>query len=633
MTQVTKAALLARVEALEKSLKREAGERKRLEKALADSLEQHTATSEILRTISSSPTDVQPVFEAIADSAMRLVDALGVAVVRYDGELLSAVVARGGTPGSAAAMTDRFRAPHRPIAGFPPEQTVLTKTIHHVADVDTDPSCSDEFRRHAHERGFRSVLSMPMLRDGDPVGVIVVSRTQPGAFSTAEVELLHTFADQAVIAIENVRLFKELEARNNDLTEALDQQTATSEVLKVISRSTFDLQPVLDSLIENGVRLCGADRGFIHRQDGELYPVVASYGHSREWLEVVKRNPIRQDRGSATGRAALERRVVHIPDISVDPDYRWADDHRGQAEMHRTVLSVPMLREGAVIGVITIRRPHVLPFTDKQIELLKTFADQAVIAIENVRLFTELQASNRGLTTALDTQTATSDILRVISRSQTDVQPVFDAIVASAVRLLQGYAGAMTRIAGDQIELAALTSTDDAGNAAVRAIFPQSLQSEWPYAQAIRNRAPLNIADFQTDPRWPEAARARARVRGYRSWVVVPMLHHDTAVGTISVTRREPGGFTDDELALLKTFADQAVIAIENARLLTELQARTQELTRSVGELRALGEVGQAISSTLDLETVLTTIVSRAVQLSALDGGVVFEYDEGTEQF
>ena len=202
-----------------------------------------TVTSHILQVISNSPTDAQPVFEAIADNAMRLFDALGVAVVRYDGELISMAAARGGAPGSAAVATDRFRSPHRPVAGFPPEQTVLTKTSHHTADVETDPSCSDEFRRHAIERGFRSVLSMPMLRDGNPVGVIVVNRTQPGGFSTAEVELLQTFADQAVIAIENVRLFTELQEKNQALTEAhaqvteaLEQQTATREILRVISQ-------------------------------------------------------------------------------------------------------------------------------------------------------------------------------------------------------------------------------------------------------------------------------------------------------------------------------------------------------------------------------------------------------------
>jgi signal transduction histidine kinase len=248
-------------------------------------------------------------------------------------------------------------------------------------------------------------------------------------------------------------------------------------------------------------------------------------------------------------------------------------------------------------------------------------------------LFRELEARNRELTTALDTQTATSDILRVISHSQTDVQPVFDAIVNSAVRLLRARSGTLSRIVGDQIELAAHTSTDDAGDAATRAAFPQPLSFGGVHAQTIRNRAPLNIADAQTDPRLPEATHTYAQVRGYRSQGAVPMLRHDEGVGAIAVTRREPGGFTDDEIELLQTFADQAVIAIENSRLLTELQARTQELTRSVEQLTALGEVGRAVSSTLDLETVLTTIVARAVQLSGLDGGVVFEYDEVAEEF
>src|SRR5260370_28847262 len=238
-----------------------------------------------------------------------------------------------------------------------------------------------------------------------------------------------------------------------------------------------------------------------------------------------------------------------------------------------------MLNGDDRVGAILVYRLEMRPVAGKQIALLQTFADQAVIAVENVRLFTELQTSNRELTTALDTQTATSDILRVISRSQTNVQPVFDAILGSAVRLLRGYSGVMTRIAGDQIELAALTSTDDAGDAATRAAFPQSHQSDGLHAHAMRDRAPINITDAQTDSRASEAVRANARARGNRSWVIVPLLRHDEAVGTLAVTRGEPGGFTDDEIALLKTFAAQAVIAIENARLLTELQARTHELS------------------------------------------------------
>jgi two-component system, NtrC family, sensor kinase len=457
-----------------------------------------------------------------------------------------------------------------------------------------------------------------MLRDCAPIGVIEVARAEPGPFSDSEIELLKTFADQAVIATENVRLFSELEGRNRDLT-------ATAGILRVISSSPTEVQPTFDTIVRSAVALCGGLFSALFQFDGELLHLVSHHNFTAEALEAAHGvYPTRPSRGQGSTRAILERAVVHIPDVEVDAEYQT----RGVARVigWRSGLFVPMLREGTPIGVIMVARAEAGAFSDNEIDLLKTFADQAVIAIENVRLFSEL-------TTALDQQTVTSDILRVISQSQTDVRPVFDAIVTSAVRLLRAHSGSLTRLVGDQIELAALTSTDNAGDANLRETFPRSLHAAGSIAHAIRDRAPLNVTDTEVDPRRPEAFRAMARARGYRSQVVVPLLRHGEAIGAIAVTRREPGGFTDDEIALLRTFADQAVIAIENARLLTELQARTQELSRSVGELQALGEVGQAISSTLDLETVLTTIVARAVQLSALDGGVVFEYDEGTEEF
>jgi signal transduction histidine kinase len=292
-----------------------------------------------------------------------------------------------------------------------------------------------------------------------------------------------------------------------------------------------------------------------------------------------------------------------------------------------------MLRHDEVVGAIAVARREPGGFTDDEVALLRTFADQAVIAIENVRLFKELEARNRDLTESLDRQTATADILRVISQAQTDVQPVFDAILTSALRLLGGASGSMTRIVGGQLELAAMTKSDDSSDAVLRATFPRSLQSRGTHAQAIRDRAPVNIAHRDTDPRVSGVSRATGHLDPYQSVIVVPLLRHDEAIGALGVSRREPGGFTDDEIVLLQTFADQAVIAIENARLLTELQARTQELSRSVEQLTALGEVGRAVGSSLDLATVLTTIVSRAVELSGLDGGVVFEYDEDAEEF
>jgi GAF domain-containing protein len=599
---------------------------------VTEALEQQTR---VLEVISSSPTDVRPVMEAVVESAARLCEAQNAQIFQIEGETMR-LVSRHGPVRSSLEAGEARAITRGSVSG----RTILDRQVLHIPDLLAEvtaeyPDIAPAIRRE----GIRTTVGVPLLREGIPIGAITAFRTEVRPFSDRQIELLKTFADQAVIAIENVRLFTELQERNRavtqahaQVTESLEQQTATAEILRVISSSPTDVQPVFDTIVRSAVRLCDGLFSALFQFDGELLHLVAQHNYTPEALEASDRVfPARPTRDRWTGRAILERAVLHIPDVEAEPEYQHQALYR--AIGYRSGLWVPMLREGGPIGVIFVARAEPGPFSNNEIELLKTFADQAVIAVENVRLFTELQASNRELTTALDTQTATSDILRVISRSQTDVQPVFDAIVHSAARLLGGYGAALTRIAGDQIELAALTSTDDAGNAAVRAIFPQSLQSEWPYSQAIRNRAPLNITDFQTDPRWPEAARARARVRGSRSWVVVPMLHHNAPVGTISVIRLEPGGFADAEVALLQTFADQAVIAIENARLLSELQARTQELTRSVDQLTALGEVGRAVSSTLDLETVLTTIVARAVQLSALDGGVVFEYDEGTEEF
>jgi signal transduction histidine kinase len=367
---------------------------------------------------------------------------------------------------------------------------------------------------------------------------------------------------------------EQLRTRDRELAEALDQQTATSEILSVIATSPTHLKRVLDTLAESAARFCAAYDADIWRLDGDVLRVVGHHGPIPTPLGHT--TPV--IRGTVVGRSALDRQTVQVTDLQAEVDEFPEGSASARQFGHRSIVSVPLLREGVPIGAITLRRTEVQPFTEKQIDLLKTFADQAAIAIENVRLFTELQARNRELTTALDTQTATSDILRVISRSQTDVQPVFDAIVASAVRLLEADSGLLTRIAGDQIEIAALTSTDPAGDAILRAAYPLSRHSDRVHARVIRDRAPLNVADAQTDPRLPDVQHATARARGYRSHVAIPLLRHDEALGAIAVTRHAPGGFTDDEIALLQTFADQAVIAIENARLLSELQRRTQEL-------------------------------------------------------
>jgi GAF domain-containing protein len=603
-------------------------ELKERNRALTESLDQQTATSEILRVISSSPTDAQPVFDTIAASALRLCDARLCTVFRFDGKLIHLVALDQVSMEGAAAYRDAYPAP--PGRGGGTHRAILTGSIVHIPDIRDDP----EYELHdlARANDFGCVLSVPMLRHRHPIGAITVGREAARPFADEQIELLKTFADQALIAIENVQLFKELEARNADLTDALARETATSEILRVISSSPTDVQPVLAAVAESAARLCGAFDATIFHREGDCLRLVAHHGPM-----AIPGPPgegiVPLVRGTVSGRSVLDGQTVHVADLQLEADEFPEGREFARRLGHRTNLCVPLMRKGIAIGTINLRRTEARPFTDAQVNLVETFADQAVIAIENVRLFTELQTSNRELTTALDTQTATSDILRVISRSQTDVQPVFDAIVASAVRLLRANTGVVLRIAGELIELAAFTSIDDAGDAVLRASFPRPVQSEGASAQAIRDRAPLNIADAHTDPRFPEAEHARARARGYRSRVVVPMLGRDQAIGAIGVTRREPGGFTDDEIALLQTFADQAVIAIENSRLLSELQARTAELSRSVDELTALGDVGRVLSSTLDLETVLQIVVTRANQLTGTAGCTIWEYDEVREEF
>jgi GAF domain-containing protein len=582
---------------------------------LTTALDKQTATSDILAVISRSQTDVQPVFDAILASAVRLLGAHQGALTRVVGdhiELAASTLPGNEEPALRAAAAEGSHA-----------QVVHERAPVNIADMQTDPRVSEGRRALARAHGYRSLVTVPLLRQDEALGAIAVTRPDPGGFAADEIALLRTFADQAVIAIENVRLFTELEARNRDLT-------ATSQILQVISSSPTDVQPIFEAIVESAARLCDAFNAAVVSFDGELMRLEATRNWTPEAFDVTRRvTHAPPSRAVSTGRAILERAVVHVPDVERDPEYLPELGHAGG---FRSVLAVPMLRDGVPLGAITVGRAEPGPFSDNQIALLKTFADQAVIAIENVRLFTELQTSNRDLTTALDTQTATSDILRVISRSQTDVQPVFEAIVQSAVRLLHGYYGAVIRVLGDRLERVATTG---AAGAEVPAWtnLQRPLHGESVHAQAIRARAPLNFADVLTDPRVLEELRGIARATGYRSLAVVPLLRQDEALGTIAVTRRAPGGFTDDEIALLQTFADQAVIAIENARLLSELQARTQELTRSVGELTALGEVGRALSSTLDVDVVLDTIVARANDLIGADGCTIFEYDETTEQF
>jgi GAF domain-containing protein/CheY-like chemotaxis protein len=596
-----------------------------------EGLDRQAATGEILRVISSSPTDVQPVFDMIVERVVQLCDGVSAFVYRFDGALIHLVANHHSVTSEALDAFQRIY-PAPPGRTSVITQTILERRDIHVRDFQSDPDVSSASREMSLAAGHRSLLAVPMLHDGSPIGAIAVGRRGaqggPRPFSDREIALLKTFADQAVIAVENVRLFKELEARNRDLTETLEQQTATGEILRVISSSPTDVQPVFDAIARSAVRLCSARIGAVFQFDGELLHLVAHHNFTPDILRLIQQlYPMRPSSEQLSGRAILGKMVVQVEDLLADPGYRQQVAVTGG---WRSILAVPMLRDGSPVGVISINRAEPGIFPDRQVALLQTFADQAVIAIENVRLFKELEAKNRDLTETLEQQTATSDILRVISSSPTDVQPVFRAIVESAIRLCSARFGAVFRFDGELVHLVAHQNLTAENVQVLQRLYPMRPSRGQGSGRAILTGATVQIEDALVDPEYRQDV---ATVGGWRSMLVVPMLHEGNVVGTINVHRTDAGAFPERQVELLKTFAAQAAIAIENVRLFQELQARTSDLTRSVEELRALGEVGRAVSSTLDLETVLTTIVSRATQLSGTDAGVIYEYDEVTGAF
>jgi PAS domain S-box-containing protein len=525
-----------------------------------EALDRQTAVSGILRVMASSPSDVAPVFESILDHAVHLCDKPPIgAIFRFDGELLHLVATKNMSPEGLAAMRKRWPAP--PDSRLVSGRTVLRREVVRLEDNEADPEYDSSLSRAG---GWRRMLGVPILKDGAPLGAFVVTWTTPGQIAERQVGLLETFAAQAAIAIENVRLF-------NETREALEQQRALAGVLGTMSGSIADTKPVFDQILDSCQRLFeGYLVGLTLAGEDGLVRLGAYKGENKEQMERVYPYPLARDSG--TGQAVLDRKVVQFADVGAPGSDAPPHVVRGaQAVGFTSIIFAPLMDEGRAIGALWVARRLPGSFGDKQVVLLETFADQAVIAIRNVRLFNEVRE-------ALEQQTATAEILKVISASPTDTRPVFDAIVHSGLKLFSDAAISIALPDGDKVRAAAVAESDPARAAAWRSRFPFALSGEYMHGAAILERRVVDIPDVREAP--PEMAPGAANflASGYRGITIMPMMRGEEPIGALSVVRAAPGPLSDKQMALLKTFADQAVIAIENVRLFNEIQEKSRQL-------------------------------------------------------
>ena len=550
---------------------------------LTESLEQQTATSEVLKVISGSPTDIQPVLDAVGENAARLCEANNAVIFRLEGNLLQQVASYGHIPTTS-----------HPIEGLPVSRDTVTgravfdrRTIH-VHDLSAEDREYPEGSKHAKVDGHRTTLATPLLREGVPVGAILIRRMEVRPFSPKQIELVTTFADQAAIAIENVRLF-------NELRESLQQQTATADVLKVISTSPGELEPVFNAMLENATRICDAKFGTLYLRETDFFRAVAVHNAPPAYVQARKGQQVRPPPDSALGQVATTHQVAQIDDAKKTKSYVEGNPYAVSAvELggYRTIAAVPMLKDGELVGAILIYRQEVRPFSEKQIELLQNFAAQAVIAIENTRLLSELRKS-------LEQQTATSEVLSVISSSPGELEPVFKAMLENATRLCEARYGTMWLREGDAFRAASL-------HGPLPPAYIDLLRSgtlfhagpDTPTARVAQTRQPVQVLDLRKTRAYLDhdpVVVAAVEVAGIRTMFAVPMLKDNELVGVIAIYRQEVRPFTDKQIELVSNFAAQAVIAIENTRLLNDLnklnQLLEQRVADQVSEIERMGRL------------------------------------------
>ncbi len=567
-------------------------ENARLFNETRETLERQTATSDILRMINQSPSDVAPVFDAIAERARVLCGALLGATTRFDGKLLHLVGYHGVSPQAEAVMRSSF--PREPDLSSINGRCILAKGPVQIADIEVDPHY--QLTAAAKAADYRALLAVPMLQGADVIGVIAVTRKEPGEFPAKLIELLQTFAEQAVIAVENARLFDEVQARTSDLQESLRQQTATADVLQIISNSPGELQPVFKAVLENATRICDAPFGTLLRFDGSAFYFAADIGTPPALAEYMRRpGPFQGPPGGMIDRIQRTRQVQHTPDYAADAVPGLAAKLGGA----RSTLGVPILRDEMLVGAIVIYRQEVRPFTTREIDLVRSFAAQAAIAIENARLFNETKET-------LQHQIASADVLQVVGKSMADAQPVFERIVDSLERLIPHKHIAIFLTPGDgMLHLVARRGprADD-----LDPIYPAPIERTAVPA-VTKSLRQLYFPDVLHGRDVPESMRSVARANGNYSDVLTPLLWEGRLVGMIAVTREPNVAFSERELALLRTFADQAVIAIENARLFKETKLALERQTATAEILKVIA------SSPGDVQPVFDAIASSARRL------------------